>query len=126
MPKKKLTAEEQKRVDAFAATRDFFGKDTREGIRAQNQINDLFGVGKRKDWSNTPTASQMKIAEKGRKEVMASVKASKSGLADIAKSVLKGSTDDEIKKALAGSKTIEPKKMAKKTKHSKTMMGGAY
>ena len=58
---------DKKRIDALAGTRDFFGKNTREGIRAQNQINDLFGVGKRKDWSNMPTASQMKIAEKGKK-----------------------------------------------------------
>ena len=44
----------------------------------------------------------------------------------MAKNVLKVSTDDEIKKALAGSKNIEPKKSNRKTKHSKTMMGGAY
>lgn len=117
---------DKKRIDELAKARDAFGLNTREGARLQNIINAELGVKKRRDWSNMPTASQMKIAEKGKKEVMASVKASKSPLAEIAKSVLKGSTDEEIKKALAGSKNVEPKKMAKKTKHSKTMMGGAY
>ena len=123
---KKLSPEQQKEIDDYAKARDAFGLNSREGARLQNVINAEMGVKKRRDWSNLPTSNQMKIAEKGRNEVVATLKASKSPLADIAKNVLKGSTDDEIKKALAGSKTIEPKKSNRKTKHSKTMMGGAY
>ncbi|HPJ39804.1 MAG TPA: hypothetical protein PLT75_15280 [Spirochaetota bacterium] len=104
MPKKKLTADQQKKVDQLAKTRDQFGKKSREGIRAQNQINRLYGVGPIRDWSNAPTSKQMAIAGKMKSRTLAEAKA-KEKIKPVKKAVagvLKGSakTTKNIKTAL--------------------------
>lgn len=99
----KRSKESQERVDALAKLRDSHGKNSREGIRAQNQINKELGVSKRRDWSNVPTSSQMKIASSGANQIKAETKLGKTKTI-IGKAVAQfmvSPTDKELKKTLS-------------------------
>ena len=90
---KKLNKEQQSKVDKLASARDLNGKGSRQGLQVQNQINKIFGIDKRHDVSNAPTAKQMRIAKAGRSEIVAGMKAEKTGIANVASKVLSGETD---------------------------------
>lgn len=116
MPKKKLTAEQQSKVDKLAKARDLYGKKTREGLQVQNRINKLMGVNKVHDYSNAPTAKQMRVAGKMKKTVLATAKAEEK-IRPVKKAVakvMKGSnkTTRNVKTALAGVKRKKRNYMA--------------
>lgn len=113
-------AKNQKDIDTLASARSLYEPGSQQYNRIQNSINKLSGVKKRHDTKNAPTNEQMKIAKKGRQEIMAGM----SPIAKTASMVLMGNTDKEIEKALKGIKTSTPKVTVRKTKHSGTMMGG--
>jgi hypothetical protein len=128
MAKKKLTAQEEAKVKDLKTSIEFHGKGTREAVRNQNDINAIFGVGPRRDWTNLPTAKQMKIAESGKKQVLAENKASNKAAKVDTKGATKGGTD--IASILSGSLNTKSSKDYEKertTKHKKTlkqMLGG--
>jgi len=95
---KKLNKEQQKKVDTLAKARDLYGKKTREGLQVQNLINKLMGVNKVHDYSNAPTAKQMRIAKAGRSEIVAGMKAQKTGIMDVASKVINKESDKKWKK----------------------------
>jgi len=96
--KKKLNKEQQSRVDKLAIARDLYGKGSRQGLQVQNQINKIFGIDKRHDVSNAPTAKQMRIAKAGRSEIVAGMKAQKTGIMDVASKVINKESDKKWKK----------------------------
>ena len=93
----KTNKEQQSRVDKLAIARDLYGKGSREGLQVQNQINKIFGIDKRHDVSNAPTAKQMRIAKAGRSEIVAGMKAQKTGIMDIASKVINKESDKKRK-----------------------------
>jgi len=113
----------KKKIDEMAKARDFFGLNTREGARIQNQINSELGSKKRRDWSKLLTANQMKIAKSGKDTAVAGMRATKATKA--AEGLAKG-LGDTITKALANVKV--PNEDKKKTGKSKVdlykMLGG--
>ena len=113
----------KKKIDEMAKARDFFGLDTREGARIQNQINSELGSKKRRDWSNMPTANQMKIAKSGKDTAVAGMRATKA-----TKAAEGLSTGDTITKALAGLKAPKEDKKPKKGNKTRSdlnkMLGG--
>ena len=117
MPKKKLTAEQQSKVDKLAkAVKLYGGAGTREGADTQNRINKIYGVSKRHDTSNLPTAKQMRVAGKMKKIVLATAKAEEK-IRPVKKAVakvMKGSnkTTRNVKTALAGVKRKKRNYMA--------------
>jgi hypothetical protein len=119
---------DKKKVDEYAKARDSYGLNTKEGARIQNQINIMLGSSKRRDTSNLPTAKQMKIAESGKKQVLAENKASNKAAKVNTKNVTSGGTD--IASILSGSLNTKSSKDYEKertTKHKKTlkqMLGG--
>lgn len=114
MAKKKLTADQQSKVDKLAKARDLYGKKSREGLQVQNQINKLMGVNKVHDYSNAPTAKQMRIAGKMKDKVVAEhkVRSSKTGqaIAKAGKEVMGRAEGSKkaVKTAMAG--TLKKKK----------------
>jgi len=112
----------KRKIDVHAKARDSYGLNTREGARIQNVINAELGSKKRRDWTNMPTANQMKVAKAGKSEIVAGIKADRMAL--IAMGVMKGNSDKEIDKALKNARNIVVTTKPKKTKHSGTMMGG--
>ena len=114
---KKLNKEQQSKVDKLASARDAYGKGSREGLQVQNQINKIFRINKVHDVSNAPTAKQMRIAKAGRSEIVAGMKAEKTGIANIASKVLSGETDKKWNKQ-------ENKAYAKEGKKNKTRYAG--
>ena len=111
-------------LETLVSLRDQFGLGTSQGNSYQNMINERMGSKKRHKVLGVPSKGQMDIAKAGRSEIVAEMKMKSSPMANVGALVLKGNTDEEIKKALKGSKTVTPKVASKKTKHSGTMMGG--
>lgn len=114
---KKLNKEQQSKVDKLASARDLYGKGSREGLQVQNQINKIFGINKRHDVSNAPTAKQMRIAKAGRSEIVAGMKAQKTGIMDIASKVINKEFDKKWNKQ-------ENKAYAKEGRKNKTRYAG--
>lgn len=119
---------DKKKIDEYAKARDSYGLNTKEGARIQNQINIMLGSSKRRDTSNLPTAKQMKIAESGKKQVLAENKASNKAAKVDTKGATKGGAD--IASILSGSlntKSAKDYEKERTTKHKKTlkqMLGG--
>lgn len=89
----------QKQIDKIASARKGLTKGTKEWNNLSNQINKLAGVSKRYNTENAPTHRQMAIAKAGKSEIVAGMKAEKTGIANIASKVLSGETDKKWGKA---------------------------
>jgi ATPase subunit of ABC transporter with duplicated ATPase domains len=93
-----MAKDKQKQIDKIASARKGLTKGTKEWNNLSNQINKLSGVSKRYDTKNALTHRQMAIAKAGRSEIVAGMKAQKTGIMDVASKVINKESDKKWKK----------------------------
>lgn len=112
-----MAKDKQKQIDKIASARKGLTKGTKEWNNLSNQINKLAGVSKRYDTKNALTHRQMAIAKAGRSEIVAGMKAQKTGIMDIASKVINKEFDKKWNKQ-------ENKAYAKEGRKNKTRYAG--